>query len=417
MKILQINSFYKEGSTGKIVYDVQEHLRQKGYDMKAAFGRGRPMLADDDTAYRFCNDREVKIHNLFMVLGLSLQYGGSPLGTYRLINYIRREKPDVVHVHCINMSCVNIYAVLKFLAKKKIPTVVTHHGEFYYTGSCGHSFECNRWKENECRGCEKVRYATQSRTISRTHEAWKEMHKAFSGFDLDKLVFTAVSPWVKQRSMLSPIVNKFRCEVVKNGLDTKVFKNDPKPCIFDEKFGKLTGPVVLHSTASFWPDSYEDVKGGWCVVELAKRMPNVNFIIVSLVNITEMELPSNIYFWGKAKNQQELASLYSTADLTLLTSRKETFSMVCAESLCCGTPVIGFKAGGPETIALPDYSRFVENGDVAALKDVLQEELGKHREKVCVAEISKAVYDKSIMAENYLKIYKSFFIDIRLKHI
>ena len=238
------------------------------------------------------------------------------------------------------------------------------------------------------------------------------MHKAFSGFDLDKLVFTAVSPWVKQRSMLSPIVNKFRCEVVKNGLDTKVFKNDPKPCIFDEKFGKLTGPVVLHSTASFWPDSYEDVKGGWCVVELAKRMPNVNFIIVSLVNITEMELPSNIYFWGKAKNQQELASLYSTADLTLLTSRKETFSMVCAESLCCGTPVIGFKAGGPETIALPDYSRFVENGDVAALKDVLQEELGKHREKVCVAEISKAVYDKSIMAENYLKIYKSFFCKI-----
>jgi len=412
MKIMQINSFYKEGSTGKIVYDVQEHLLQKGYDMKVAFGRGRPILADDDTAYRFCNDIEVKMHNLFMILGLSLQYGGSPLGTYRLINYIRREKPDVVHVHCINMSCVNIYAVLKYLARKKIPTVVTHHGEFYYTGSCGHSFECNRWKENECRGCEKVRYATQSRTISRTHEAWKEMLKAFSEFELDKLVFTAVSPWVKERSMQSPIVNKYRCEVVKNGLDTEVFKYQPNIQIIEEKIGKLIGPVVLHSTASFWPDSYEDVKGGWYVVELAKRLPDVNFIVVSLVNITEMELPSNIYLWGKAKNQQELASLYSTADLTLLTSRKETFSMVCAESLCCGTPVIGFKAGGPETIVLPEYSRFVEHGDIDALKDVLQEELGKHHEKVSIAKISKAVYDKSIMAEDYLKIYKSLFNQI-----
>lgn len=81
--------------------------------------------------------------------------------------------------------------------------------------------------------------------------------------------------------------------------------------------------------------------------------------------------------------------------------------MVCAESLCCGTPVIGFKAGGPETIALPDYSRFVDYGDIDALKDVLMDELNKRREKEFVAEQSKAIYDKSIMAEEYLRVYKS----------
>jgi glycosyltransferase involved in cell wall biosynthesis len=34
--------------------------------------------------------------------------------------------------------------------------------------------------------------------------------------------------------------------------------------------------------------------------------------------------------------------------------------MIVAESLCCGTPVVGFKAGGPESIAIDDYCVFVQ---------------------------------------------------------
>jgi len=59
-----------------------------------------------------------------------------------------------------------------------------------------------------------------------------------------------------------------------------------------------------------------------------------------------------------------LARYYSMADVTVLTSKKETYSMVTVESLCCGTPVIGFKAGGPEQIAILEYCRFCEHGDI-----------------------------------------------------
>ena len=38
--------------------------------------------------------------------------------------------------------------------------------------------------------------------------------------------------------------------------------------------------------------------------------------------------------------------------------------MVTAESLCCGTPVVGFKAGAPEQIAIKEFSEFVEYGDL-----------------------------------------------------
>ena len=41
-----------------------------------------------------------------------------------------------------------------------------------------------------------------------------------------------------------------------------------------------------------------------------------------------------------------LAEYYSLVDVTVITSFHETFSMVVAESLSCGTPIVGFKAGG-----------------------------------------------------------------------
>ena len=49
--------------------------------------------------------------------------------------------------------------------------------------------------------------------------------------------------------------------------------------------------------------------------------------------------------------------------------------MICAESLCCGTPVIGFRAGAPERIALKEYSDFVQYGDLNSLKEKVMEYL------------------------------------------
>ena len=45
--------------------------------------------------------------------------------------------------------------------------------------------------------------------------------------------------------------------------------------------------------------------------------------------------------------------------------------MVTAESLCCGTPVVGFNSGAPELIALPEYSHFSEQGDIKQLMEGL----------------------------------------------
>ena len=63
-----------------------------------------------------------------------------------------------------------------------------------------------------------------------------------------------------------------------------------------------------------------------------------------------IEKAGNVTFIGVLKDQNILAAIYSIANVFVLFSQKETYSLTCAEALCCGTPIVGFRCGAPETV-------------------------------------------------------------------
>ena len=79
--------------------------------------------------------------------------------------------------------------------------------------------------------------------------------------------------------------------------------------------------------------------------------------------------------------------------------------MVTVESLCCGTPVVGFCAGGPESIALKAYSTFVPHGDLEALQEAVRKGLkrGKPPE---LPEQAASVYSRQRMIQDYMQCYE-----------
>ena len=79
--------------------------------------------------------------------------------------------------------------------------------------------------------------------------------------------------------------------------------------------------------------------------------------------------------------------------------------MVTAESLCCGTPIVGFKAGAPETISIPEYSRWVDYGDIKSLRNAVLEVINQDINKDELCALSKSLYDKKVMVENYINVY------------
>ncbi len=405
MKILHLNCVYNTGSTGKIMYAIHKGLQAYGAESVICYGRGKKVK--EQNVYKTCSEVYAKWNHLRARM-TGMIYGGCFFSTNKLIGIIKREKPDVVHLHCINGYFVNIYRLIRWLKHNKIPTILTLHAEFMYTGGCSHSLTCSQWRTNGGCGsskCPQLRIDVDSR-VDRTKAMWRRMKKAFEGFD-NGLVVASVSPWLNERAKNSPILQGKEHRVVLNGVDTSVFywRGEESSNDLRQELGVGTRKVVLHVTPNF-NDLPNHIKGGYYVIELAKKMPNVLFFVAGMAK-TGMELPSNVILLGRIEEQDRLARLYAMADLTLLTSEKETFSMVTAESLCCGTPVAGFKAGAPELIAIDEYSSFVEYADIDMLQRKVEDYLYTFSfSKKEISQAGERTYSLKEMVRTYIEIAK-----------
>ncbi len=394
MKVLQVNNVYGEKSTGKITKVIHDGLRSAGHESLVIYGRGKD--TNDPGVIRLCPDWYGKVNNLLSRF-TGMMYGGCLLSTARAKRIILREKPDVVHLQCINGYFVNIYSLIRWLKKKKIRTVVSLHAEFMYTANCGHAFACDQWIHG-CKRCPDKRKATKSLFFDHTGRSWQAMKAAFHGFEND-CVICPVSPWTEDRARQSDILRDFRFVTVFNGVDAENTFCYPDTARQREN-------MVLHVTAHFKNDR-DHAKGGWYLAELARRLPDTQFVVAGRAE-ESADLPENLKLLGVITDQQELARLYRRAKLSVLVSQKETFSMPCAESLCCGTPVVGFKAGAPEQIALDSYSDFAEFGDLDGLERFVRKWLAK--EDLDYGEIAKQgkqAYSAETMVRSFTEVYRS----------
>ena len=398
MNILVANWIYGSGSTGYIVRDLQKGLMEKGNNVLCL--TGVPINNYDQEAVSVSRTNERKFFRRLTRIGWPY-FHGSSRATDRFIKHIEQFSPDIVHIHLLGAHCLNLFKLFRYLSTRAIPTVITNHAEVYYTGCCEHAFDCKEWIDAQCRKCNNIKSSTGAFVFGNPH-------RNLSYFNNENVVLTAVSPWLQRRVMASEMMNRFKCFSVMNGVDTSVFFHRGKTS-FENSI--LNNPFVIHVTALFDPKSNNQVKGGNYSIDLAKSMPSVIFVVVASASKNTNELPENVCLYGKAKDQTELAKLYSNALLTIITSRRETFSMVTAESLCCGTPVVGFNAGGPESIALNDFSKFVEYGDIPSLRICIDSMLSSQYDKNLIASEASKKYSLEKMTDNYINVYNYLLKD------
>lgn len=396
MKVLQINNVYNTGSTGKMTADIHNELMNSGVESIVCYGRGKNV--SERNVYKVCSEYGAKINSgLAQITGIP--YIAFPFSLRRIISIIKEEKPDIVHLQCINGFFVNIYSLINWLNKKNIKTILTLHAEFMFTANCSHSFECLSWKtQDSCNNCNRYKEATHSIFFNNTRRSFLKLKKSFQGFK-DNLTVVSVSPWLCNRSKQSYILGEMKNITILNGVNTDVFR------LYDTVPNK--DKTVLHVTAKF-SDVEGYSKGGSYIIKLAHNMPDIKFIVVASVTDIKTTLPQNIILISKYISQNELAEMYSSADLSIITSKRETFSMPIAESLCCGTPVVGFKSGGPESIALKEYSEFVDYGDLKKLEEAVRSMITKFSisDKKKIYESATKKYSKNNMTENYILAYR-----------
>ena len=397
MRILLISSVYNNGGTGEVVFNLYTQLKNNGIECAVAYGRGS--VIKEFNIYKFSSYIETYAHAfLTRLTGLTGIY--SPVATRKLINFMDEFKPDIVHIHELHAYFANITPVMNYLKKKNIKTIWTFHCEFMYTGKCGHSDDCEKWK-SECGRCPKVKKYPSSLYFDFTKKMFNDKKCLFD--DFNNLTIVTPSQWLANRVRESFLKEK-SIVVIHNGVDTEnVFY--PRPFEHLQRRHNITDEKIVLAVA---PHLMSGGKGGQWVLGLAKRFKgeNVKFILIGVDDLRQ-NFDDNVIALGRTFKRIELSEYYSMADVFLFCSRKETFSVTCAEALCCGTPVVGFKAGAPETIFAEPYAHFTDYGDTDSLKNVLLKRLNSAPNSKEISDYGRQHFDKKRMFEQYLSLYQN----------
>lgn len=391
MRILLIDVNCKNSSTGKIVYDLFCEAKKKGHDVAICYGRGD--LVQENGIYKFGLDWETSLHaGLSRISGYNGYF--SYFSTIRLISYIEKFKPDVIHIHELHAYFVNIAQLIKYIKKKNIKVVWTFHCEYMYTGKCGYAYDCMKFQQ-ECSNCPQVGDYPRSIFFDRTKRMFNMKKNILENLDM---VIVTPSKWLENRVRKSFLKNNSIC-TIHNGVDTKIFYR--RNC--DELRKELKIDADKKIVLFVAPNVMDERKGGMWVIKLSELMEKENLIFLMIGGGSSPVVHnSNIRFLGPVYNQEVLASYYSLADVFILCSERETYSMTCAEALCCGTPVIGFKCGAPETVFNAPNAVFVEYGNLLALKCELEKKLFSDQINIQ----NPKEYSLEIMSKEYISLYE-----------
>lgn len=356
MKIVQINATCGMGSTGRICLAVSELLNERGIENYILYSQG-----ESEDGIKYADDTGIKLRALKAAMlgnyGFSLQSI-----TKRLLRELDRLQPDIVQLHNIHSHNCDLGLLFTYLKANRIKVFWTFHDCWAFTGYCTY-FDmsgCEKWKTG-CEACPQKRH--YSWFFDRSAELYRRKKELFS--DIDLTVITP-SDWLASLVKQS-FLAEYPVRVINNGIDLEVFK--PTESDFRKVHGIADDEFMLLGAAYKW----EKRKGMDTFIELSRRLEDrYRIALVGTDSAASKALPDNIISVRRTESQRELAKIYTAADLFVNPTMEETFGLVNAEALACGTPVVTFDTGGCAEIIDRSCGVSVLRGDITALEESIR---------------------------------------------
>lgn len=398
LTVLSINSV-NYGSTGNVMLDISNMARDENIDAYiACAGSGLNRRRRMDKQLFIGHRLGRKIH---LLLAAVTGFNGffSILPTRLFLKQVRRLDPDIIHLHNLHGSYINIRLLFSYLRKKKTPVVWTFHDCWPMTGRCAHftSVGCNKWKTG-CHQCPIPKNVYPRSYIDQTKLSWLLKRKWLTS--VDNLNIVTPSRWLASVVDQS-YLRKFPVQVINNGIDLDLFK--PTQNSFRASH-QIEEKFIVLGVAFNWSKR----KGLDVFVELSKRLDErFKIVLVGTNDEVDKQIPDEIISIHLTNSVQEMVEIYSSASVFVNPTREDTFPTTNIEALACGTPVITFRTGG--SVEIPSS----ETGVVVAYDDV--DNMEREIIRVCVekpysAEACKKrarLFDKKQKNKEYVDLYWS----------
>lgn len=363
MKILFINSVCGIGSTGRICTDLAQQLETDGNEVKIAYGR-KGFVPEQFKKYavRIGTDFDCNMHaiqtRLFDTHGF-----GSKRATKDFLNWAEEYKPDLLWLHNLHGYYINVEMLFDWIKKHpEMQVKWTLHDCWAFTGHCSYftMAKCEQWKSH-CSYCSQLRSYPACFAMSNVSKNFERKRKAFTG--VKNMTLITPSKWLADLTRQS-FLNEYPVEVHYNTINTDVFK--PTSGNFRKQYN-LEDKVVVLGVANIW----DERKGLQDFYKLAQMLDDqYAIVLVGLSKKQIKDLPKNIKGIQRTNSPQELAAIYTAADVFVNPSVEETFGMTPVEAQACGTPSIVYEDTACEEIARQNGNTVVSQ-DVNALYEAI----------------------------------------------
>lgn len=394
--LLQINITANWGSTGKIAEQIGQCAINDGWQSYIAYGfASNP---SHSTTIKIGSKYNRYLHyaeqRVFDNEGLC-----SRIATRDLIKTIERINPDVVCLHNIHDHYLNYQILFQCLNNTNIKVVWTFHDCWAITGHCMHfvTKNCERWKTG-CYDC-LMKGEYPKTILDRSTQNWELKKELFS--KNKNLTIVACSDWIAGFVRQSFLKEK-EIVVIHNGCDINTFK--PHANVSHGKY------KIIAVSNQWYPN-----KGELDIYKLRSMLPIEDFEI-TMVGLSEAQvtnLPQGINGIQRTQNVDELALLYSSADVLINPTYEDNFPTVNIEALACGTPVITYRTGGSPEAIDENTGAVIEQGDLYSLSKKIEDFRDSRFKEIHLLGCRKRAeqcFDKMRCFEKYVRIFNKAVI-------
>lgn len=354
MRIAVINTFFDRGGAARVMGGIVAAACAAGHRCLVVAARGdaavvEAMCRNDVAAAR----GDVVVYRIEGRLGVLRNVAEARLrdndgflarrATRRLIARLEEFVPDVIHLHNLHGYYIDSRLLFDYIRRSGCRVVWTLHDGWTLTGHCAlfSAIGCNGWES----GCERCHHIGEyPRCVTKGHSARNFALKRLTFSGVERLRIVTPSQWLGglvKRSYLGD----YEMTVIPNGVDLDRFK--PRENDVKARLG-IEGRTMLLGVASKWLS----VKGLDDFVALAQLLgEEYAIVMVGVDERLRQRLPGRIIALPHTESVEELAELYTAADLLLNLSREESFGLVSLEALACGTPVLTYDCtAAPEVL-------------------------------------------------------------------
>ena len=357
MKVLHVIARMNVGGTATYLYNLLEGLENSMVETKLIIGRV-PSNEKEDSRVEQLNYQRIPW------LSRSIAPIGDLKARRKLWEIVKEFQPDLIHCHTFKAG------VLVRSKKTSIPMIHTFHGHHLYDPDYG-------------------KFA--------------------------RLVLNGIERKLARRSKkIITIGSRVAVELIDVGIGKKSQYQSIAPGV---RLPKLSDRSRIVERLSINPDRLNvlwmgrltRVKRPDRVIELAKRFPEVNFIIAGdgeLREELEAKAAENVHFLGV----QNSDVMFSLADIALLTSDSEGMPLTLIEGQMAGVPAIATDVGSVSEIVKNEVTGFVTSPQLDQIASSLGRLLGDSMLRSTMAKNSRARAAKKFsiekMVESHILVYE-----------